>query len=97
MTTQTPRRSGGRSARRSARAAPLPNHLKPVRAGMSGGTLSPLSASGMDRIHHAALDALETIGLSQAPDTGAAAMTAPGQSWAMTGACAFPARLWKIL
>ena len=78
MTTQTSRRSGGSSARRSARAAPLPDHLKPVRPGMSGGTLSPLSASGVDRIHHAALDVLETIGLSQAPDTGVAAMTAAG-------------------
>ena len=93
MTTQTSRRSGGRSARRSARAAPLPDHLKPVRAGMSGGTLSPLSASGTDRIHHAALDALETIGLSQAPDTGAAAMTAAGAILGDDGRMRFPRAL----
>jgi trimethylamine--corrinoid protein Co-methyltransferase len=93
MTTQTSRRSGGRSARRSARAAPLPDHLKPVRAGMSGGTLSPLSASGMDRIHHAAIDALETIGLSQAPDTGTAAMTAAGAILGDDGRMRFPRAL----
>ena len=93
MTTQTSRRSGGRSARRSARAAPLPDHLKPVRAGMSGGTLSLLSASGMDRIHHAALDALETIGLSQAPDTGVAAMTAAGAILGDDGRVRFPRAL----
>ena len=63
MTTQTSRRSGGRAARRSARSAPLPDHLKPVRAGMEGGTFSPLNKFGMDRIHQAVLDALETIGL----------------------------------
>jgi trimethylamine--corrinoid protein Co-methyltransferase len=93
MTTHTSRRSGGRSARRSARAAPLPDHLKPVRAGMSGGTLSPLSASGMDQMHHAALDALETIGLSQAPNTGAAAMTAAGAILGDDGRMRFPRAL----
>ena len=70
MTPQTSRRSGGRAARILARSAPLPDHIKPVRAGMQGGTFSPLSQFGMDHIHQAALDALETIGLSQAPQTG---------------------------
>ncbi|MBT7223832.1 MAG: trimethylamine methyltransferase family protein [Marinovum sp.] len=93
MTTQTSRRSGGRTARRSARAAPLPDHLKPVRAGMKGGTFSPLSKSGMDRIHQAALDALETIGLSQAPQTGVEYLTAAGAKLGDDGRIRFPRAL----
>ncbi|MDG2404567.1 MAG: trimethylamine methyltransferase family protein, partial [Paracoccaceae bacterium] len=58
-----------------------------------GGTLSPLSQSGMDRIHNAALDALETIGLSQAPDSGAAAMTAAGATLGDDGRMRFPRTL----
>ena len=34
---QKPSRGGGRNARRAARAAALPDHLKPVRPGMEGG------------------------------------------------------------
>ena len=45
---------------------------------MQGGTFSPLSQFGMDRIHQAALDALETIGLSQAPQTGVDYLTGAG-------------------
>ena len=56
MTVQTPHRTGGRAARRAARAAPLADHLRPVRAGMSGGTYNPLSPAAMDRIHLAVLD-----------------------------------------
>ena len=70
MTAQSARRAGGRSARRSARAAPLADHLRPVRAGMTGGSYQPLSAEGVHRIHQAALDALENIGLSDAPPSG---------------------------
>ena len=93
MSTQTSRRSGGRTARRSARSAPLPDHLKPVRAGMKGGTFSPLSKSGMDRIHQAALDALETIGLSQAPQTGVEYLTAAGAKLGDDGRIRFPRAL----
>ena len=34
MTDKNSRRSGGRNARRAARAAPLSKELQPVRAGM---------------------------------------------------------------
>ncbi|MEX0367983.1 MAG: methyltransferase, partial [Ruegeria sp.] len=63
-------RSGGRAARRAARATALPDHLRPVRRGMEGGTYKPLSQSDMERIHTAALDALEQIGLADAPQSG---------------------------
>ncbi len=57
-------RGGARAARRAARTAPLPDNLRPVRPGMSGGYATrPLSDADVLRIHHAALDVLETIGL----------------------------------
>ena len=36
---QTSRRSGGREARRAMRAAPLADDVRPIRAGLEGGTL----------------------------------------------------------
>jgi trimethylamine--corrinoid protein Co-methyltransferase len=60
MTTQTKtRRAGGREARRTARANPLSDALRPIRPGLEGGTYRPLSDAQMQRIHHAVLDALE--------------------------------------
>ena len=59
MTASLSRRAGGRSARRSARSAPLAEHLRPVRPGMPGGTYAPLTMENEQRIHHAVLDALE--------------------------------------
>ena len=44
-------RSGGRAARRAARAAALPDHLRPVRPGMEGGRYKPLSDADLTRIH----------------------------------------------
>lgn len=72
------RRSGGRAARQALRAAPLAEELRPVRAGLKGGRYTPLSDAGVQRIHEAALDALEQIGLSQAPPSGVEAMVAAG-------------------
>lgn len=60
------RRSGGRSARRAMRAAPLPEDMRPVRAGLEGGRYKPLSDSDITQVHESALEVLETIGLAQA-------------------------------
>ena len=63
--TDTPnRRSGGRSARRAARAAPLEAAERPIRPGMTGGTLKVLTDAKIERIHRAALQALKEIGLA---------------------------------
>ncbi|MEM8692209.1 MAG: trimethylamine methyltransferase family protein [Pseudomonadota bacterium] len=78
MNDQTPTRSGGRAARRAARAAPLADHLRPVRPGLEGGSYSPLTDQNVDRIHKAALTALEEIGLADAPESGIAHMTNAG-------------------
>ena len=71
-------RSGGRAARVALRSAPLAEDLRPVRAGLPGGQYKPLSDAEVLRIHHAALDALEQIGLSQAPASGVAILTKAG-------------------
>ena len=60
---------------------------------MQGGTFSPLSQFGMDHIHQAALDALETIGLSQAPQTGVDYLTGAGAILRDDGRIRFPRAL----
>lgn len=72
------RRAGGRAARKKSRAAGLPEHIRPVRAGLEGGTYNPLSEHNVKRINEAALDALETIGLADAPDSGVELLTGVG-------------------
>ena len=72
------RRGGAREARRAARAAPLPDNLRPVRPGMNGGRYQALSEADVLKIHHAALDALETIGFADAPPSGIELMTKAG-------------------
>ncbi|MFK7762637.1 MAG: trimethylamine methyltransferase family protein [Roseobacter sp.] len=93
MTQKTKIRSGGRSARRAARSAPLADHLRPIRPGMSGGRYAPLSAPDTDRIHNAALEALETIGLADAPDSGVAYLTQAGAILGDDGRIRFPRAL----
>lgn len=75
---QKPRRSGGRQARRAMRAAPLAQDKRPVRAGLEGGQYKPLSDASVQRIHEAALDALEIIGFGSVPPTGEKILTDAG-------------------
>lgn len=88
-----PARSGGRAARQAARAAALPDHLRPIRPGMPGGTYRPLSDADIRRIHAAALTALDTIGVALAPPSGVAAMTAIGARQGEDGRLRFPPAL----
>lgn len=73
-----PKRSGGRNARKKLRAAPLAEAVKPVRMGLEGGQYKPLSDSGIAQINEAALEALETIGLSGVTETAAQYCTSVG-------------------
>ena len=68
------RRSGGRSARKLKRAAPLPDNIKPIGPGMIGGTYKPLSQSDISAIEQTIFQLLNEVGLSQSPDTGISAM-----------------------
>ncbi len=90
MTDQSTRRSGGRAARRALRAAPLAKDLRPVRPGMSGGTFKPLSDAEIKSIHAAALDALEQIGLADAPQSGVELMVAAGAVLGQDNRLRFP-------
>ncbi len=93
MTDLSPRRAGGRAARRLARANPLAENLRPIRPGMSGGRYEPLDATDLDRIHNAALTALEEIGLSEAPASGIKIMTDAGAILGDDGRICFPRAL----
>ncbi len=84
------RRSGGREARRAMRAAPLAEHLRPIRAGLEGGTYRPLSDAGVGQIHNAALDVLETIGFANAPPSAVEMMTRAGAVLGDDGRLRFP-------
>ncbi len=87
------RRPGGRAARVAVRSAPLAENLRPVRAGMPGGQYAPLTQEGMARIHQAALEALEVIGLSQAPASGVELLTGAGAVLGDDGRIRFPRAL----
>jgi len=93
MNDHTPRRSGGRHARRASRAAPLEESLRPIRPGMSGGTLKVLTEAQIKRIHETALDALEQIGLADAPESGIAYLTGAGAILGDDGRIRFPRAL----
>jgi trimethylamine---corrinoid protein Co-methyltransferase len=84
------RARGGRAARVAARAAPLSEAMRPVRAGLSGGQYSPLTPEGMARIHQAALQALEEIGLANAPASGVEILTGAGAILGDDGRIRFP-------
>ena len=88
-----PSRSGGRAARRAARAAALPDHLRPIRPGMEGGTYKPLTPRQVEQIHQAALTALETIGLADAPQSGIDYLVAAGCELGDDGRIRFPRAL----
>ncbi len=86
-------RSGGRAARRAARASALPDHLRPVRPGLEGGLYRPLTDTDMQKIHGAALDALERIGLADAPASGIEYLTGAGCTLGDDGRLRFPGAL----
>ena len=87
------RRSGGRANKVAVRAAPLADNLRPVRAGMPGGKFKPLTEEGMKKINDSAMEALEVIGLSQAPASGVKLLTEAGAVQGDDGRIRFPRAL----
>ena len=71
-------RRGARAALIAKRKAPLPNELRPVRPGLEGGRYRLLSDADIQKIHHAALEILATIGLGGAIPTCIDAVTQAG-------------------
>ena len=90
---RTTSRAGGRAARRAARASALPVHLRPIRPGLEGGVLNVLTPVQIEQIHQAALTALETIGLADAPRSGVDYLTAAGCIAGDDGRIRFPRAL----
>ncbi|MER8775208.1 trimethylamine methyltransferase family protein [Mesorhizobium sp. M0977] len=90
---QRSRRSGGREARRAMRAAPLADDVKPVRAGLEGGSYSPLSGNDCERIHEAVLTLLETVGFANAIPSCIEALTKAGATLGEDGRLRFPRAL----
>ena len=86
-------RTGGRQARVAMRAAPLADDVRPVRGGLPGGTYTPLTEAGMAKIHQSALEALEVIGLSNAPSSGVEILTGAGAILGDDGRIRFPRAL----
>lgn len=74
----TGRRRGGRAARQALRAAPLAEDIKPVKPGMESGRYQALKPGDHEKIHDAALDLLETVGLADAIPSCIDAVTARG-------------------
>lgn len=83
-------RRRGRDAHRALRAAPTSDELRPVRAGVEGGRYRPLEDTEVLRIHNAALDVLEQIGLADAPPSGVESMVARGAVMGEDGRLRFP-------
>jgi trimethylamine---corrinoid protein Co-methyltransferase len=88
-----PRRTGGRAAQMAARAAAKEGGSSPVRAGMAGGQYRPLRDTDVLRIHEAALQALEVVGLANAPPSGVEILTGAGAILGDDGRIRFPRAL----
>lgn len=89
----TSRRSGGRAGRIAVRSAPLADNIRPVRPGMPGGQYKPLTDAQVLKIHEAALNALEVIGLANAPKSGVEILTGAGAILGDDGRIRFPRQL----
>ncbi|MEE8499851.1 MAG: trimethylamine methyltransferase family protein, partial [Kiloniellales bacterium] len=87
------KRRGGRQARRELRAAPTPVEARAVQPGMVGGLYQPLSERDKGRIHRAALDMLERIGLKDAIPSCVELVTAAGGTLNGEGRLLFPRAL----
>jgi trimethylamine--corrinoid protein Co-methyltransferase len=84
------RRRGGRDARRALRARPIPLEEAAVHPGMTGGQYKPLSDRDVVRIHEAAMELLETVGLAQAIPSCIEMLTAKGCRLSDEGRLLFP-------
>ncbi|MFQ5784603.1 MAG: trimethylamine methyltransferase family protein [Alphaproteobacteria bacterium] len=89
----TQRRQGGRAARRALRASKPAASEAPVRPGFLGGRFKPLGEDDTVRIHRAALDVLERIGVAGAIPTCIELVEAAGGGLNDEGRLCFPRAL----
>ncbi len=86
-------RRGGRAARKAIREAPIPDEKRVIRPGMEGGLFKPLRDIDVGRIHAAALNVLETIGLADAIPSCIELVTKAGGTLTDEGRLLFPRAL----
>ena len=91
--TASSRRRGGRAARRELRSAPIPAAEMPVWPGLEGGRYKPLSEAQVVRVHEAALEVLESVGLADAIPSCVEMVTNAGGSVSQAGRLLFPRAL----
>ena len=87
------RRAGGRAARQALRAAPLAEDIRPVRAGMPGGSYKPVGDNDLCLVYDTALKLLAEVGLNEAPESGVELLTKAGADLGADGRLRFPSRL----
>ena len=87
------RRRGGRRARHVLRATPKADHEKAVGPGLVGGQYRPLSEADVTRIHEAALDVLENIGIGDPIPSCVDLVTGAGGRLSDAGRLLFPRAL----
>ncbi|GBD44177.1 hypothetical protein HRbin40_01661 [bacterium HR40] len=93
MSEGSVKRRGGREARRSLRSQPIIDDRRPVRGGLASGAFRPLSDADLSRIHRAALDVLETVGLADPIASCVELCTAHGAFVNGAGRLCFPRAL----
>ena len=91
--SSTSGRMGGRVARQALRAAPIPEDERAVQPGQASGRYQPLTESEVLRIHQAALETLEQIGIANAIPSCQALVTGAGGSMTEEGRLLFPRSL----
>ncbi len=87
------RRRGGREARKTLRAAPVPRNEAPVKGGMEGGRFQPLDQAAIQRIHLTALEVLEEVGMGNPIPSCVEVCTAAGVELGSDGRLRFPRAL----
>lgn len=90
---QAPARRGGREARKALRAAPLARDVRPVNPGMQGGRYKVLTDAEVLKVHEAALNVLENIGMADAIPSCIELLTAKGCTMTPEGRMLFPRSL----
>jgi len=93
MTTSCRQRSGGRAARLALRSAPLAEDLRAIRPGLESGRYKPLTRLDIEKIHNAALDVVERIGLGDATPSVIEAVITAGGVYKENGRLCFPRTL----
>ncbi len=87
----TLKRRGGRAARKTLRAAGAAELMKPVKGGLeSRQRYKPMTDAEVSRIHHAALDVLEQIGISECLPSTIDYLTSVGCEYGSDGRIRFP-------